>query len=330
MFGMAINSSDNSPSSDGKSGSRLVGWLKLFRPPNILTVPGDQLAGFVMGGMAVGIGARWSSVDLAFAMIAGVLFYAAGLASNDFFDAPVDRRCRSDRPIPAGLVKPSAALAAAMVLTAGGVLLAVPIGSDALLVAAVLAVLIYAYNGLLKRIALIGPVTMGLCRGLSVLLGAAVTGQGGLIHAVPLVGAGIWVVYTAAITQIARREAHTGEIPWIYRYIPRGVLTLMGVLIGFWIFTAWTDADTHARIGMLISALCAIVALCVAGICYSRLSGRVDPPVAQATVGMLVRNFTFMQAAVVGLYGGPFVYAAAALACGWIISHLLGRCFYAS
>ncbi len=326
---MAI-SRDNSSSLDNPHGRRLGGWLRLFRPPNLLTVPGDQLAGFVMGGIAAGIGGLWSWTDLIFAMLAGVLLYAAGLASNDFFDLPADRRRRPGRPIPAGQVKPSAALAAAMILTAAGILFALPINPEALLVAAVLAIMIYAYNGLLKRITFVGPVAMGLCRGGSVLLGAAVAGRAGLLHAIPLAGAGIWVIYTAAVTQIARREAETVRIAWIYRYIPRGVLTLMGVIIGFWIFTAWAGAGTHARIGMLLAAVCAIASLCAAGVSYGRLSGRMSPPQVQATVGLLVRNLMFMQAAVVALGGGVFVYIAAILTAGWIVSHLLGRRFYAS
>src|SRR5690242_3666498 len=71
-------------------------WLQLFRAPNLLTVPGDPLAGYLL--------ASFGSVDdkLSLAIGASLSFYAGGLLLNDLADLPEDRRERPNRPLPSG------------------------------------------------------------------------------------------------------------------------------------------------------------------------------------------------------------------------------------
>ena len=53
-------------------------WPRLLRLPNLLTVPGDILAGFLLAPAARP--ADWAQLPLAF--LAGLLLYAAGLILN--------------------------------------------------------------------------------------------------------------------------------------------------------------------------------------------------------------------------------------------------------
>ena len=77
-----------------------VAWLRLLRLPNLLTVPGDVLVGFVLAGSGPAMG----STGLAWAVAASLCLYAGGLLINDLVDREVDQHERPDRPLPAGLV----------------------------------------------------------------------------------------------------------------------------------------------------------------------------------------------------------------------------------
>ena len=93
-------------------------WMQLFRPPNLLTVPGDPLAGFLLARLAVGgmpVMSAWPCI------LASLLLYMAGLLSNDYFDLEEDKKERPDRPLPSGAVNPRAALTVAVILAVLGV-----------------------------------------------------------------------------------------------------------------------------------------------------------------------------------------------------------------
>src|SRR3990167_7037967 len=91
-------------------------WLQLFRAPNLLTVPGDPLAGFLLvtGEMRT---EAWT------AMAASLCFYGAGLLANDLADFEIDRAERPERPLPSGRVKKRTVLIVAVILFLVGELL---------------------------------------------------------------------------------------------------------------------------------------------------------------------------------------------------------------
>ncbi|MBR4318381.1 MAG: UbiA family prenyltransferase [Kiritimatiellae bacterium] len=74
-------------------------WAELLRLPNLFTVPGDILAGWVLAGM------RGAFPVLP--IIASLCLYSAGLLLNDACDAKIDAHERPSRPIPSGRVKRS-------------------------------------------------------------------------------------------------------------------------------------------------------------------------------------------------------------------------------
>jgi 4-hydroxybenzoate polyprenyltransferase len=144
--------------------------------------------------------------------LASACLYCGGMAFNDFFDVEQDKRERPYRPIPSGRVSRRTAGFLGSVLLAAGVgfaglsALAHEPGSRAspVIIAVLLVAAILSYDAWLKRMWL-GPVGMGLCRFLNVLLGLTVAGA-------PLERAG-WLLafvvglYIIGVTWFARTEA---------------------------------------------------------------------------------------------------------------------------
>lgn len=176
------------------------GVLQLMRPPNLPTAAADILAGATIAGYFSGT-SNWS---LLFYLIGGsVLLYAGGVVLNDVFDLEVDRSERPERPIPSGTVSPRLAAFIGGGLLLSGILLSFLAGTISGIIAFVLAILILLYDGLAKNHKFFGPLTMGLCRGMNLVLGMSVFGfvEYPWIAIVP-------VIYIFAITLVSRGEVH--------------------------------------------------------------------------------------------------------------------------
>ncbi|WP_135466087.1 UbiA-like protein EboC [Crenalkalicoccus roseus] len=181
---------------------RARAYLALTRPANVVTALADILAGFAAAGAA----APWGA--LPWLLLATACLYAGGVVLNDVFDAALDARERPERPIPSGRASRRGAALLGAGLLAGGTLAAfqASAASGALALGIVLAVLLY--DGWAKHRPLLGPATMGLCRGLNLLLG---------VSAAPAALGGLWLLallplaYIAAITAVSRGEVHGGR-----------------------------------------------------------------------------------------------------------------------
>ena len=169
-------------------------WPRLLRLPNLLTLPGDVLAGALLAGAPL-------TPRLLPAIAASACLYSSGLLYNDLADAAIDAKERPDRPLPSGAVSPAAVRTVATALLLLGLLLAIP--ARALPTAALLALSILLYDFAAKKSPLLGPLVMGLCRSLDLLLGS---GHASLSPA-PLAAAALLGLYIAVVTALARREA---------------------------------------------------------------------------------------------------------------------------
>lgn len=185
---------------------KLNGFLRLTRPANIVTAISDILAGAAIAGYAGGSTELFSVLLL---IVATIGLYGGGVVFNDVFDAELDRIERPERPIPSGLITENegAFLGTSLLVIGIGAAIALsayPSGSIALAIA--VAALFYDKWGKHHRV--FGPLNMGLCRGLNLLLGISlvpgVLFQYGYIAAVP-------ILYIAAITMISRGEVHGGK-----------------------------------------------------------------------------------------------------------------------
>lgn len=185
---------------------RLNGFLRLTRPANIVTAISDILAGAAIAGYAGGMSELFSVLLLTIATIG---LYGGGVVFNDVFDADLDRIERPERPIPSGLIteKEASVLGSALLIigiAAAFALSAYPAGSIALAIA--VAALFYDKWG--KHYFFFGPLNMGLCRGLNLLLGMSLVPEVlfryGYLAVIP-------IIYIAAITMISRGEVHGGK-----------------------------------------------------------------------------------------------------------------------
>src|SRR5580700_2261861 len=204
---------------DSKSGprtGRFRGFLQLLRPPNLFTVPGDPLCGALLSTHGV-----WSW-RMAAPVAASLALYCAGLVINDLADFAEDSRERPNRPLPSGAVSRRAALFLALFFIVVALAVAALVNWVLLILAALLLAEILWYNLMAKKNPVIAPVAMGICRGLSVVLGAAAIGPP---PRVALVAAAVITLYIAAVTILARAETRNPRIP-----------PLIGQLIGALLF----------------------------------------------------------------------------------------------
>jgi 4-hydroxybenzoate polyprenyltransferase len=139
---------------------------------------------------------------------ASCCLYLAGMVLNDVFDLPIDAIERPKRPLPSEAIALGTAQSLGWGLLGTGWLLgcgvAVANGSlTTAVVASLLAMMIVLYDASAKHTPL-GPVAMGSCRTLNVLLGMS-TAEAAWPRAYWVIAIGVGV-YVAGITWFARRE----------------------------------------------------------------------------------------------------------------------------
>ncbi len=191
--------------------NRMRTYAQLVRLPNVFTA----LADIAVGGLAAWVLAPkldfWTWWAFACLLAASACLYAAGMVWNDYFDIEQDRKERPFRPLPSGRVAPRTALQIGSSLLSAGVVLAALAGwrstgwnAAPVIQAVLLAAAILLYDGWLKR-TWAGPLGMGTCRFLNVLLGLTISTSpawGCKLHLAAVVG-----LYIVGVTWFARTEA---------------------------------------------------------------------------------------------------------------------------
>lgn len=174
-------------------------WLpyaRLLRLPAVFTAWADILAAHL-----IATGGALQGGVLASQLAITTCLYWSGMVLNDCFDLEEDRRDRPGRPVPSGAIPVARAWSLGWLLMATGVLLAITAGGWQLTITLLLALAILAYDAILKHYP-VGPVAMGLCRGLNWLLGLSVLplGTESLLLALPM------LLYIIAVTTLSRTE----------------------------------------------------------------------------------------------------------------------------
>jgi 4-hydroxybenzoate polyprenyltransferase len=183
-------------------------YLQLVRLPNVFTAMADILLGFLVTHESL---EPWPRFVLLLA--ASSLLYMAGMVLNDYFDRARDARERPFRPIPSGRVAPRAALVGGLGLLAAGALcgwIAAALAGDPRpgLVATALAGCVLLYDAAAKRTPA-GPLVMGACRTLNVLLGMSVSAEPWTAPLWAIAGGvGLYIV---GVTTFARTEARASR-----------------------------------------------------------------------------------------------------------------------
>ena len=301
--------------------SNLRTWLQLFRAPNLFTVPGDPVAGYVL---AAGGAIEW---PLALAIAASLCLYGSGLLLNDLADLNEDRAERPNRPLPSGAASVGSVRRAMFALVLVALALCGAAGVWTLGVGVALAVAVATYNLFSKHLPFIGALNMGACRGLSVLLGATVVPHGAFtIRLIALgrldhlvVAIALVTLYIAAVTNLARFETRETS-PAIARLLP--VLTIIAGCIGFLHFVNGPNQVSTLALFLLAIAVSARTAF--------RISSNARAPLPPA-IGQFIRLLLLIQAAFCAAAGDQFgSIAAAVLVVLWPVSRAVGKKFYAS
>lgn len=280
-------------------------WLRLLRLPTVFTALADILCGYLLTQQTSlrdlpGQSTLW----LLLGASAGL--YLSGMVLNDVFDVAEDRRERPERPIPAGQIRCRAAAGFGGILLVGGLICAAFAGGPSLGVAALIAIAILAYDGGLKATPA-GPLLMGGCRGLNLLLGASAAPGALSTPAAPhVVAAAALFLYTVGVTVFARNEAGR---------VSRGAMRF-GLSIAFValavdgvVVQRWADSPSSAFAGWLLLGLLALN-LILRG---SQAVRDPQPGRVQKTVGLLLLCIIFIDTTIVLAITGDGQLAAVVL-----------------
>lgn len=288
-----------------KSKSRWNHWLQLIRFPNLFTVPGDPVAGFLLAGGAL-------FMSLAYATMASLLLYTVGLISNDLADIHEDLRDRPQRPLPARHISLKAARTACILLTGIAIILGFLASWTTGWIAIALLFCILVYNYLLKKVPWIGGLSMGTCRSLNVLLGASVVSSG--LPVAVIIFALLAGGYIAAVSFIAADETRRSDVR-IRRWLPALLCFSMVIFSGILYWPA---------------ALPALAAMALALQGGKKLGAELSPRTTPPIIGLFIRNLLPLQAAccfAAGLIGPPF---GVLLIAAYPLAGYTSRKFYAS
>ena len=286
-----------------RRGGRAWAYLTLTRPANVVTALADVLAGAAAAGTVAGLPGL---------LLATAALYAGGVVLNDVFDAALDAVERPERPIPDGRVSRFGAAMLGGGLLTLGVLAAGSVSAAGMAVAAAVAGMVLLYDAWAKHKSYAGPLAMGACRGLNLMLG---------VSAAPALLGGLWplallpVAYIAAITAISRGEVHGGgrRVGWLAVGLVAAVLAAVTAL-------GWAGT----RSGWAVLPFVALLAARVLPP-FVAAARQPQPKLIGAAVRAGVLSLILLDAAVAAAFAGP-LHGAAVLAL-WPVSLALARLF---
>ncbi len=293
-------------------------WLELVRLPLVFTLLTENIAGSVLAGGGLFPLSAWGPV-----LLASLCAYWGGMILNDVVDLDQDRVQRPGRPLPAGRISPAIAghvgnalLLIAPVLILGVVVLhrSHPLWMGvAFLSAVLLSVCVRAYDSPLKR-TLCGPILMGGCRGLHVLMVGltmySLQGESQVPRALLVFALSIGL-YVLGITVYARHEATVSP----RLNLALGIVFEMAGLGLMALLPQWDQRQGRAwwlSPDIQFPLLIALISLTVL---HRGLRGFLRPGArhVQMAVKHALLTLILLDAAVVAMWAGPWPGAAVAL-----------------
>jgi len=151
--------------------NRLFGLLQIIRPLNVIIA----MASVLLAVLICNPHTRLRHLILA--MLVGGLVTSGANTINDYFDIEIDRINRPRRPLPAGLLSPSAARKIAFFFFTSALTLAAFLGPESLLIVGLSIPLVYVYSAVFKTTAVWGNLIVGLTTGLAFIFGGTVAGD---------------------------------------------------------------------------------------------------------------------------------------------------------
>jgi 4-hydroxybenzoate polyprenyltransferase len=211
---------------------------RLLRLSLAPTAAADVVAGVVLGS------GGWNGA-VAFVVLGSLCVYHGGMALNDWADRAEDAQIRPDRPIPSGRVAAPAALAVAILLLAGGPLLASLASPRSAAVLGGVALMAGAYD-----LGVRGPVLLALCRGGNLLSGFLVGSADPGRAVLPVLA---YAGYVAAVSSLARLEDADPEV--IARAHPARSLRTAALILLLAPVTAFHGGGFGLAAGLVVAAL---------------------------------------------------------------------------
>jgi 4-hydroxybenzoate polyprenyltransferase len=304
----------------GKNDVDWLAWWQLMRVANVFTAISNVIAGYLL---TQPLEIAW--LPLLLVVVSSACLYEAGMVLNDVCDAEVDARERPSRPIPSGKVASPAARIVGITLMLGGISSAIVVSIVTAqwqtgFVALLLSGSIIAYNYGIKKTQF-GPMCMGACRALNVLLGASLSAEGRLADSISdfqsawLYALGIGA-YTVGISLIAKREADVAR----HREL---ILGTVSVLAGMIVVALLPFKIEFPSVGVWAwIALFSILLLLVGNILYQLLARQESPLIGPAVVA-LIQMFILLDAMTAALARGwP---AGLAVMCLYLPMRVLSR-----
>ena len=185
--------------------TKALGLIRLMRLANVVTAIADVLAGIAISGYFSG---SESYIPVLLLCISTVGLYSGGIIFNDVFDAGLDAIERPERPIPSGMVSLTDATIFGTIFFVIGVGAAALFQTESMIIAILIVLACLSYNRWAKHYTVWGPINMGLCRGLNLMLGMSILTpeieNWWFLGLIPL-------IYIASITIISRGEVHGGN-----------------------------------------------------------------------------------------------------------------------
>lgn len=178
--------------------------LQLMRPANIITAIADVIAGIAIAGfLAPNVISLQYTTPIILLCIATSGLYAGGIIFNDVFDIEDDKTNRPERVIPSGRLTLKEAKTLGITVFTIGIVTAFIVSSLSGILAIAITILALLYDKYAKHHSVLGPINMGLCRGVNLILGMSIhpnlEPQTYLIGLLP-------VIFIAAITLTAQKE----------------------------------------------------------------------------------------------------------------------------
>jgi len=283
----------------------------MMRPANVVTSVADVLAGAAIAGVFSAEIFKDHLQAVIMLCFSTACLYGGGIVFNDVFDADLDKIERPERAIPSGRVSQQQASVFGSILLLAGIISAGLVSAVSASLAVAISLFALLYNKISKHHPFWGPLNMGLCRGLNLLLGMSIlTATLQQLYFLAIVP----IVYIFSITMISRGEVHGGGRRNLYI-----AAILYGIVTGFILYFSYLNDK------LLLSAIILIPFLWMI---FKPLIKAIQNPVGKNIGGAVkagVISLILMDAAWAATFST--IYAALIIACLLPLSIWLAKIF---
>ncbi len=298
---------------------------QLMRLPNVFSAFAD----IALAGCAIGLYQTTSSIGMwvLLAICSGCL-YCGGMVFNDLFDRHDDAKTQPFRPIPSGRITPrtTAMLGGflfSLAIVCATIVTLVTKGEIAfdlqspLAVCIALIVAILAYDASLKH-AMIGPISMGSCRFLNIMMGLSVA-DAELLSPINLHLAATTGLYIVGVTWFARREESISTRWQLY-----SAALIMLIACGLAL-----TLPTHQPLGSTLTVFPYLVVafIILIGSKVQPALANLGPKAVQAAIKRMIFGLVFLDAVLASVFVG---YPGLLIATLLVPAILLGKRIYST